>query len=462
MLNAEVVLSLHSYYLKIMTDKLNTLMDMLLDRARKAGADAADGVVAGGFGQEVSVRLGEVESVERSEDHEIGLRVFVGKRNAMISSSRIDEDSINTLAERAVAMAKLAPEDPFADLAEADLLARSIPAIDICDATEVSSDELRDDALAAEEAARAIKGITNSEGGSASSGRVDVMIATSNGFSGGYQRSSHGVSVMVLSEQDGTMERDYDYTSAVYREDLKSPQEIGISAAERTLQRLGATRPPTGSFPVIYDRRVSSSIAGHIASAINGAAIARGTSFLKDSMDSPIAADTITLVDDPLRPRGLGSSPFDGEGLARQRRVMVENGVLKGWFLDLASARQLGLAPTGNARRGAGSPPSPGTTNWIMEPGDVSRDELIASIEEGFLVTEMIGSSVSLITGDYSRGASGFWIKGGEIQGPVTEATIAGNLKDMLMQITPANDLDFTRSTIAPSLRIDGMTVAGA
>lgn len=444
-----------------MTDDFSKLMDMLLDRARAAGADAADGIVVGGHGHSVSVRMGEVESIERSEDHDIGLRVFVGQRNATISTSRLDEDSIKVLAERAVAMAKLAPEDPYAILAEPEQLATSTPSLDMFDDTTPSAEDLKTRALTAENAARAVDGITNSEGGGASHGVVDVMIATSKGFSGRYKRSSFGFSAMVLSEKNGVMERDYDYSSAVYDSDLDDPVEVGRRAGERTMERLGAVRPPTGAFPVVYDRRVSRSIAGHIASAINGSAIARGTSFLKDKMDQAIAASSITMVDDPLRPRGMGSSPFDGEGLPRQRRVMVENGVLKGWFLDLASAKQLGLAPTGNAGRGVGSSPSAGTSNWIMEPGDISRDELIAGIDEGFLVTEMIGSSVSLITGDYSRGASGFWIKNGKISHPVTEATIAGNLSDMLMNITLADDLDLTQSTASPSLRIDGMTVAG-
>ena len=445
-----------------MTNKISKIMDMLLDRARAAGADAADGMVAGGHGHSVSVRMGEVEAIERSEDHDIGLRVFVGARNASISTSRLDEESISSLAERAVAMAKLAPEDPFAMLATSDQLAKDIPALDIYDESEPSADELKSRALSAEEAARAVPGITNSEGGSASHGSVEVMLATSNGFSGQYKRSSFGISAMVLSEKNGVMERDYDYTTAVYDEDLKDPAEIGRRAGERTMERLGAISPATGAYPVIYDNRVSSSIASHIASAINGAAIARGTSFLKDMMGQAIASSSVTMVDDPLRERGMGSSPFDGEGLPRQRRIMVEDGVLKGWFLDLASAKQLGLDPTGNAGRGIGSPASPGTSNWIMQPGDISRDELIANIEEGFLVTEMIGSSVSLITGDYSRGASGFWIKDGKISHPVTEATIAGNLKDMLMNITPANDLDLSKSTAAPTLRVDGMTVAGS
>ena len=445
-----------------MTASLSSLMDMLLDRARKAGADAADGIVSGDYDEEVCVRLGKVESVERSEETEIGLRVFVGRRNAMISTNRTDEDSIGDLVERAVAMAKIAPEDPYAGLAEPEQLIKTIPELDIYDPTEVSSDQLRDDAMAAEDAARTVKGITNSEGASASSGAMDLMLATTNGFSGRFQRSSHDISVAVIAGKGDAMESDYDYTSAVYREDLKSPGEIGESAARRTLEKLGAKPPPTGTFPVIYDRRVSSSIAGYISAAINGSAIARGTSFLKDSMGSQITSAAVTLVDDPLRPRGFGSAPFDAEGLENRRRVMVEDGVLKGWFLDLASARQLDLEPTGNAGRGAGSPPSPGRSNWMMSGGDVDRDGLIASVEEGLLVTEMIGSSVSLITGDYSRGAAGFWIRGGEPDYPVTEATIAGNLKDMLMSITPANDLDMSRSTITPSLRIDGMTVAGA
>ncbi|MCE2516834.1 MAG: TldD/PmbA family protein [Alphaproteobacteria bacterium] len=444
-----------------MSDDFSKLMDMLLDRARKAGADAADGIVVGGHGHGVSVRMGAVESIERSEDHDIGLRVFVGQRNASISTSRLDEDSITTLAERAVAMAKLAPEDPYAMLAEPHQLATEIPELDMFDASTPSAEDLKSRALEAEDAARAVPGITNSEGGSASHGVVDVMIATSNGFSGRYNRSSFGFSAMVLSEKDGVMERDYDYSSAVYEADLKPPRDVGRNAGERTMERLGAIRPPTGDFPVIYDNRVSRSIASHIASAINGSAIARGTSFLKDKMGEAIAASGITLVDDPLRPRGMGSSPFDGEGLARRRRVMVDNGVLQGWFLDLAAAKQLGLDPTGNAGRGVGSAPSAGTSNWIMEPGEISRDALIAGVDEGFLVTEMIGSSVSLITGDYSRGASGFWIKNGKISHPVTEATIAGNLNDMLMNITLADDLDLTQSTAAPSLRIDGMTVAG-
>lgn len=445
----------------IMSIDLEHIMSMLLDKARTHGADTADAVVAGGVSEEVSVRLGKLESIERSEDRNIGLRVFVDGRNAIISTASVDAESIDELAARAVAMARLAPQDPYAGCADAHLLATDIPDLDLMDRTVPSSDTLKDLAFAVEDAAQSVKGITNSEGGNASYGTSAVMLATTNGFSASYERSGYGISTVALAEHDGKMERDYDYSSAVHFEDLKSPEDIGLRAASRTLSRLDARKVKTGDFPVIYDQRVSSSISGHLASAINGASIARGTSFLKDRMGEQITNAAITMTDDPLRPRGAGSSAFDGEGLARRQRIMIENGILKGWFLDLASARQLGLEPTGNASRGTGSPPSPSTSNWIMTAGDVSRDELIADINEGFLVTELIGSSVSLITGDYSRGASGFWIENGKIAYPVTEGTIAGNLKDMLMTITPADDLDFTRSNITPSLRIDGMTVAG-
>ncbi|MGB0181387.1 MAG: TldD/PmbA family protein [Candidatus Puniceispirillales bacterium] len=444
-----------------MSIDLEHIMSMLLDKARTHGADTADAVVAGGVSEEVSVRLGKLESIERSEDRNIGLRVFVDGRNAIISTASVDAESIDELAARAVAMARLAPQDPYAGCADAHLLATDIPDLDLMDRTVPSSDTLKDLAFAVEDAAQSVKGITNSEGGNASYGTSAMMLATTNGFSASYERSGYGISTVALAEHDGKMERDYDYSSAVHFEDLKSPEDIGLRAASRTLSRLDARKVKTGDFPVIYDQRVSSSISGHLASAINGASIARGTSFLKDRMGEQITNAAITMTDDPLRPRGAGSSGFDGEGLARRQRIMIENGILKGWFLDLASARQLGLEPTGNASRGTGSPPSPSTSNWIMTAGDVSRDELIADINEGFLVTELIGSSVSLITGDYSRGASGFWIENGKIAYPVTEGTIAGNLKDMLMTITPADDLDFTRSNITPSLRIDGMTVAG-
>ena len=444
-----------------MTQTKDLLMGALLDGARKAGADAADAALATGQATSVSVRLGKTESVERSEDFAAGLRVFVGQKVATISLGQLQESDIPSLCERAVAMAKAGPDDPYAVLAEAHQIARDLPDLDMCDDTELSTQALTDLALSTEQSARAVTGISNSEGGSASQSHSEVYIAGTHGFSQGYRRSSFGFSTVVLAEQDGQMERDYDYSSAVYASDLKDPDDVGRRAAERTLARLGAQKAKTGHFPVVFDNRVSRSLAGHFASAINGASIARGTSFLKDQMGEQIASASITLIDDPLRPRGAGSRSFDGDALPVSPQTLIKDGALESWLLDLSSAKQLGLESTGNARRSLANPPSPGTSNLIVQTGALSFDELIADIEEGFLVTELMGSSVSLITGDYSRGAGGFWIENGQIAWPVGEATIAGNLKEIFKQMTPANDPDTTSSMIVPSIRIDHMMVAG-
>ena len=445
-----------------MEQTYQTLIGQLLDAAKSAGASGADAMLARGQSTSVSIRHGKVESAERSEDFDIGLRVFVGQQTASISTSQLDADNIKDLAARAVAMAKLAPEDPYVTLASADQLAQQIPMLDIYDPAQPDADSLRQRASEAEAAALSVDGITNSDGGNAGYGVVDVLIATSNGFSAGYQRSSHGVSAVVIAEKDGQMERDYDYSSAVFETDLDAADAVGKNAAKRTLERLGASKAKTGKFPVIYDRRVAASLVSTLAGAINGASVARGTSFLKDQLGKKIAADGLNFIDDPLRPRGMASRPFDAEGCPVQTRKMVEDGVLQGWFLDLSSAAKLGLAGTGNAKRSLGSAPSPGSSNFYLENGTIGRDDLIADIDEGFLVTELMGSSVDMITGDYSRGAGGFWISKGKIAQPISEATIAGNLKDMLMNITRANDIDMRDSTAAPSLRIDGMTVAGS
>ena len=434
----------------------------MLDAAKVAGADCADAMLAKGHSTNISLRLGNVEASERSEDFDIGLRVFVGQRTASISTSQLDDENITNLAERAVAMAKLAPEDPFVRLATDAELAKSIPDLDMFDETIPDADSLRDRAAAAEEAALSFNGIKTSDGADAGHGIVDVLIGTSNGFLAGYKRSSHGVSTVVIAEKDGQMERDYDYSSAVYESDLQPAEEVGKSAATRTLARLGARKPQTGQFPVIYDRRVAASLVGTMASAINGANITRGTSFLKDSLGKQVASKGLSFIDNLLRPRGLGSRLFDGEGLTVSKRVMIDDGVLTGWFLDLASAAKLSMTPTGNARRGIGSAPSPGASNFYVENSTISRDDLMADIDEGFLITEMIGSSVDMITGDYSRGAGGFWISKGKIAQPITEATIAGNLKDMFMQITAANDIDLRDSIASPSLYLDCMMIAGS
>jgi len=445
-----------------MTQTKTRLMSALLDGARKAGADGADAALATGMATSVSVRLGKTESVERAEDFAAGLRVFVGQKTATLSLGQLQESDIPSLCERAVAMAKAGPDDPFAVLAQAEQVAQDLPDLDMCDETELSTQALTQMALEAEDEARSVTGISNSEGGSASQSNSEIFIAGTHGFSAGYKRSSFGFSTIVLAEQDGQMQRDYDYSSAVYASDLKDPAVVGRNAAMRTLARLGAQKAKTGQFPVVYDNRVSRSLAGHFASAINGASIARGTSFLKDEMGNQIANQAISLIDDPLRPRGAGSRSFDGDALPVSRQTLIAAGQLESWLLDLSSAKQLGLTSTGNARRSLANPPSPGTSNLIIENGDLSFDELIADIEQGFLITELMGSSVSLITGDYSRGAGGFWIENGKVTWPVGEATIAGNLKEIFMGMTPANDPDMTSSTIVPSLRVDHMMVAGS
>ena len=438
------------------------IIEKALSAAKQAGADGADVSFIKGGGLDVQVRLGKVESAERAEDYQMGMRVFVGQKSATISSGQLDDENITKLAERAVAMAKHAPEDPYARLATAEEQAKSFPDIELFDDTSYSTEQLTEIALACEEAALSQAGISNSDGASASSGSSEVLIGTSTGFNASYKRSSFGFSAVVLAEKDGQMERDYDYSSAVFAEDLDKPEVVGRSAATRTLARLGGRKPQTGTFPVIYDKRVSRSLAGHVASAINGAAIARGTSFLKDKMGEQIANASVRLLDNPLLPRGMGSRLFDGETLPVQKRYLVKDGCLQGWLLDLATAAQLGLSPTGNASRSLSGPPSPSVSNFIMEEGETTLDDMIADIDQGFYITELMGSSVSLTTGDYSRGASGFWIENGQITWPATEATIAGNLKDIFTDMMPADDLELTQSIAAPSVFVKQMMVAGS
>jgi len=444
-----------------MTDTNQITIEDVLALAKKSGADGADATLAKGTGTSVQIRLGALESVEQADDYQLGLRVFVGQRTASVSTSKLDKDSVGLLVERAIAMAKIAPEDPFARLADASEQATDLPDIDCFDATELTTERLRELAESCEAAARDNANISNSEGGSASQSTSEVTIANSNGFLGSYKRSSYGFSTVVLAEQDGAMERDYDYSAAVFAEDLDNPAEIGKSAADRTVARLGARKAKTGSFPVIFDRRVSRSLAGHLASAINGLSIARGTSFLKDSLGDVVTNSAISLIDDPLRPRSFGSRAFDGETLPVARRALIDAGTLTGWFLDLSSAAQLGMTPTGNAGRSLSGPPAPGPSNLLIANGDSSLEALIGDIQDGFYVTELMGSSVSLLTGDYSRGAGGFWIENGVITYPVSEATIAGNLRDMFMQMTPADDIDLRQSSAAPSIRVDSLMVAG-
>ena len=443
-----------------MSDHIALLQD-LIARARAAGADAADAVMVGGTSLGVQRRLGQTEHVERSEGQDLGLRVFLGNRSAIVSSTTVDPAGFAQLAERAVAMARVVPEDPYGGLAAEAAPADAGP-LDLSDQAEPDADALAARASAAEEAALAVPGITNSEGAEAGYGRVEIVLVTSAGFAGRFVRSSHSVSATALAGQGTGMERDYDYSSAVHLADLEEAAAIGRSAGERAIARLNPTRPKTAKLPVVYDPRVSGGLVGHLSGAINGASVARGTTFLKDKLGERIFPSGIVVRDDPLRRRGLRSRPFDGEGVPSRPLAIIEDGVLTTWLLDSRSARQLGLKTTGHAARGTGGPPSPSASNLYMAVGSLSPAELMADIKEGLYVTELIGMGVNGVTGDYSRGAAGFMIRDGAIAEPVAEITIAGHLLEMFAHLTPANDLRFKRGTDAPTLRIEGMTVAGA
>lgn len=439
---------------------LDLLAD-LISRARGAGADQADAVLVESTSLTHAQRLGRTERLERAESEDLGLRVFIGRRQAVASTTDRSKAALKELVARALAMAKAVPEDPHCGLAEADQLAREVADLDICEADEPQPEILVERASRAEDAARAVAGVTNSEGAEASWGRSRVALAASNGFAGTYATSRHALAVSVLAGEGLGMERDYAFSNAVHAADLEEPEVVGLRAGERAVKRLGPRKAETGQVPVVYDPRVARGLLRHLAGAISGTAIARGTSFLKDRLGERIFAPAVTIVDDPHRSRGLSSKPFDGEGVAGQRRNIVEAGVLTTWLLDVRSANQLGLKTTGHAARGTSSPPSPAATNLYLEPGPVSPAELMADIGQGFYVTELIGSGVQPVTGDYSRGAVGFWIEGGVPAYPVSEVTIAGNLVDMFQGLSAANDLEFRYGTDAPTVRVDGMTVAG-
>ncbi|MEW9616399.1 TldD/PmbA family protein [Shinella sp. S4-D37] len=431
----------------------------LIDRAVQAGADAADAVVVRGRSSSVSVRLGKVEGTEASESDDFSLRVFVGRRVASVSAN--PGFDLKVLAERAVAMAKASPEDPYATLAgEADL-AKDWPDLELFDPTAVSTEQLTEAALAAEAAALAVPGITNSGGGGASAGMGGLVLATSHGFSGAYSASRFGRSVSVIAGEGTKMERDYDFDSSLYFADLRDAEEIGREAAARAVRRLNPRQVPTAkNVTVVFDPRVARGIAGHIAGAINGAAVARKTSFLRDRMGQQVLKAGLSVTDDPLVVRGSSSRPFDGEGIRGERLTMVEDGVLKHWFLSTSTANELGLKTNGRGVRG-GTAVNPASTNLALEPGDIAPEELIRSVGTGFYVTELIGQGVNMVTGEYSRGASGYWIENGELTFAVSEVTIASNLVDMFQRITPASDIDRSFGTAAPTLAIEGMTLAG-
>ncbi len=438
-------------------------LDLLADliaRARSAGADAADAVLISGTSLSVQRRLSKTEHVERSEGQDLGLRVFLGRRAAIVSSSTVAPSSFKELAERAVAMAHVVPEDPYAGLADTAAPPETV-ALDLEDASEPATEALVARAATAEDAALAVPGITNSEGAEAGFGRTEAFLVTSAGFAGSLLRTSHSVSASAIAGAGTGMQRDYDYHSTIHLADLDDPAAIGRSAAERAIARLNPARPSTAKLPVIYDPRVAGGLLGHLAGAINGASVARGTSFLKDKLGQRIFAAGIVVRDDPRRVRGMRSRPFDGEGTPTAARALIDDGVLTTWLLDSRSARQLGLRSTGHAVRGTGGPPSPSPTNLYLLAGSLTPAELMADIRLGLYVTELIGMGVNGVTGDYSRGAAGFMIRDGAIAEPVAEITIAGNLLDMFAQLTAANDLRFRRGTDSPTVRVEGMTMAG-
>ena len=433
----------------------------IVARAKAAGADAADAVFADDTSLEVSVRLGALEDVGRSENAELGLRVFVGQRSASVSTSHLSSDAMTELVERAIAMAREAPEDAWAGLApESRLLHGAPPQLDLDDGGAASPEQLREAALAAEDAARAVPGVSNSEGGGASASRSVFALATSHGFSGAYVATGYGLSASVLAGSGGEMVRDYAHHSARHRSKLEDATTIGTRAGDRAVARLNPGRVASGAMSVVFDPRVGSSLVGHLIGAISGQSISRKTSFLLDALGTQIFAPGVTILDDPHRPQGLRSRPFDGEGLPVSPVEIVSHGMLENWLLDSASARQLGLEPTGHAARGGGGSPGVTTSNMHMVAGQVPAATLIADIKRGVFVTELIGMGVNGVTGDYSRGAAGFLIEDGEITTPVAEFTIAGNLKDMFLNLTPANDLEFRYGTNVPTLRVESMTVA--
>ncbi len=446
----------------IVAEDLAPALKSLLSKAAAFGADAADAIASHGRSLSVAVREGDLEDVDNSEGKDIGLRVMVGRRQACVSSSDFSGASLDALAERAVAMARLAPEDPYCGLAEAGQLEDSPRDLDLFDQCVMTPETLKARALEIEKAALSVRGVAQAEGASASWSTSGVYFMTSGGFKAGWRSSRHDVGVMALASKDGDMERDADYDGARWLEGLKDIEKIGVSAGERVMARLGAVQMSSGEMPVMYDRRVSGGLVGALIGAANGAAITRGISFLKDDMGKSIFGPGINIIDDPNMLRGHGSRPWDGEGVRTVSHNIIEDGRLTMWLLNSASARQLGLKTTGHANRSIGAPPSISSSNTYMQAGDKTPQDLMSGIKQGLLITEMFGPSLNHNTGDYSVGVAGFKIENGERTVPVSEITVAGNLKDMFRSLTPANDLEFNGSTVAPSILIESMAIAGS
>jgi len=447
-----------------MTQDLSNIAQQLLDIAKRAGAQTADVLVVDGTSVSIDVREGALEHAERAEGIDIGLRVIQGDRQASVSASDVSVDVMEQMAERCIAMANEAPRDPFCALADTDQLATDwdVDALDLYDSTsQPTSNDLQDSAMRAEAAALGVDGVAKAQGASSMLSDVSLHLATSNGFSGGYRRTSHSVSCVAISGDGLNMERDWCGESRSHYADVPSAEEIGRLAGERAVARGGAERPPTGSYPVLFDERISSSLIGHLVGAVNGASIVRGSSWAKDKLGEQILPKNMSLREDPTRKSVAGSKPFDGEGLNVTPRDIIKDGILQGWTLDLSTGRQLGMSSTASAARGVGSPPSPSTGNLELTRGEYSRDDLISQMGTGLIITSMIGSTINPNTGDYSRGAAGLWVENGEIIGPVNECTVAGNLLDMLKNMIAANDERAHLSRVVPSLLVEGLTIAG-
>ncbi len=430
-------------------------------RAIELGAQASDALISSDEALSVSCRLGAIEDVERAESRDMGLRVIIGQSQAFVSATGAHASMIDRLAQRAVDMAKASPPDPYCGLADSDMLCRDFPDLDLLDTYSPASAELIDVAQETEDAARAIDGITNSEGASASWSRSTTTLVTSNGFAGDFSGSHFSLGCSVIAGAGDNMQRDYAMHRARHKAQLETAQDIGRRAGERAIRRMTPRKVKSGKTMIAFDPRISASLLGHFVSAISGSAIARGTSFLRNDMEKAVFPEAITIIDDPLRKRGLRSTVFDGEGLGALPLTVVEQGILRHWLLDVATAKQLNLSSNGRAGRGIGSPPAPTTTNLYMAAGETSPQDLLRDMGSGFYVTELIGMGVNGVTGDYSRGAAGFWVENGQLSYPVSEVTIAGNLRDMFMHMVAANDLSFRRGVDAPTLFVEGMTLAG-
>lgn len=442
-------------------EELLTIAERAVKLAQKKGATASDALVVESTDMNAGIRHGQPETIERAESCGLGLRVFVGQGSSSLSTSDLSDAAIETLIERSIAIAKAAPPDPFSGLADASLLAKKTPDLDLADSDEPSMDSLQALARETEAAGLGVKGISNSEGADASFSYHALALVTSHGFAGDYESTQSAMSLSLIAGTGDAMQRDYDYTVAVHRRDLATPESIGREAAKRTLERLNPRKIPSQQATVFFEPRVGKQFLGALSGAISGTSITRGTSFLKGDLGKEIFSSGITIIDDPLIPRGLASEPWDCEGVAANRHEFVKDGVLTSWLLDTRSANQLKMKTTGHAARGLSSAPYPSPSNFYLAAGTLTPQALLKSVKNGLLVTETIGHGANLITGDYSVGASGFWIEDGEITFPVSEITIAANLRDIYRTLVPANDLTFRYATNVPTLMVPRMTIAG-